>query len=465
MKRVLFIAYSFPPAGGGGVQRTTKFVKYLPQTGWKPVVITVKNPLYFLRDETLSREIPPAIEIIKVREWLPNNLLLSVRAWIRRRLGDANGEPAPTAGGGDGEYSSESKADSSGSKADTGATGPGALLSRLFRALFRTLNDWVIPDMQISWALTALIPALRLVRRGQVDVVYATAPPASSFVTAYLLHKLTGIPYVVDFRDAWTLNPIFAHKPTLRFERWLEKRILKNAAHAIFATRIMQADYEQLHPDFKDKFSTITNGYDEADFQSLEPRPLPPINIVYMGRVTQKLRLDNFLLGLRQALDRHPHLQPHVHLTFVGFVFGDYDAEIERLGLRDHVTYAGYLPHRQALQYALGADILLLLGSGDLAEMTGKIFEYLRAARPIFAVAPHGGEAAQLIERTGHGIVAQYDDIDEIAAKLANLLLAIHEDRHSPLTPSPLVPQLDRRHQTQSLATILNRINHPPIAP
>lgn len=436
MKRTLIIAYDFPPAGGGGVQRTTKFVKYLNGTSWSPIVLTVKNPLYLLRDETFCQEIPHTVEIIRANEWLPNNLLLSLRERLRHAPERITMDQGVT------EKQEQKK----------------PLLKRFLRQLAMKVSKWVMPDLHVAWTLPALVTAYRFIRSQHVEVIFATAPPFSVLLIAYLLNKLTGIPYVVDFRDAWTLNPLRIGTFKTRLESFMERRILAEASHVIFATEIMQSDYEQHYPALVHKFSTITNGYDEADFANLLPKVLLGIAIVYMGRVTQKLRLDNFLLAMKNLFEQQPMFAAMTKLYFVGDVYLTQKEEVALHGLQDITTYVGYLPHRQALEYALGADVLLLLGSGDLAEMTGKIFEYLRAGRPIFAVVPQQSAAARLILQTGHGQVAQIDDIEEIQTKLTELLLAIQGDKQKQLNLNDHVKLFERENQARQLASVFDHL-------
>lgn len=438
-KQVLVLAYDFPPAGGGGVQRTAKFVKYLCDTEWTPIVLTVKNPLYLLRDETLCQEIPPTVQVFKTNEWLPNKLFLSLRDKLRRGSKNERNKE-------DGDLKEKPVSQN--------------FMRRFVRSLAMKVSQWMMPDLHLAWVFPALFRAYRLTRSHQPQILFATSPPFSVLLTAYLLYKLCGIPYVVDFRDAWTLNPLRLNTPKGRREAFLEKRVLSAADSVVFATDIMQADYERYYPTLSGKFVTITNGYDEADFSDLIPKLLPGISIVYMGRVTPKLKLENFLIALKKIFQEEPTLRGDVRLYFVGDVYMTQKDKIDVHGLQDIGTFVGYLPHQEAIEYAAGADVLLLLGSGDLAEMTGKIFEYLRVCRPIFAVVPRESVAAKLIQQTGHGQVAQFDEIEEIKIKLSELLLDIKSGKKWQLDLNEKTKQFERGHQACQLASLFDRVTN-----
>lgn len=429
------IAYEFPPAGGAGVQRTVKFVKYLPDSGWMPFVLTVKNPLYPLRDETLMNDVPAETIVVKATEWLPNGTLRALRSQLR-------GDLAQTVDNG---------------RVYNRLPGIRSRIKRFLRLSYVKASKWAIPDQHIAWTIPALLKAKEIIRNENPEVVYLTVPPFSVLLTGYLLHLLSGISYVVDFRDAWTLNPLRVGTSKATIEAPLEQRVIASASRVIFATPSMQQDYAQKYPPLVGRFCTITNGYDECDFVGVSPKELKPISIVYMGRITPKLKLENFLIALSNVLRQNPVLRSRVRLYFVGDIYMTQREKIESSGLQDVSEFLGYLPHREALRYALGADILLLLGSGDLAEMTGKVFEYLRANRPIFAVVPHKSAAGQVIHESAHGIVAQYDNIPEISAKLEELLLRVQSGNMPQLDTNAFIRKFDRKFQTRQLADVLTQ--------
>lgn len=430
------ISYHFPPMGGAGVQRTTKFVKNLPAMGWTPIVLTVNNPLYSMYDETLCAEIPQYVEIIKSDEWLPNQQFSVLRTRLRREN----------------------------SQIDNQNIHPHAQrmsFKQSVRYLFRELSRLIIPDIHIAWIVSAVLKGLQICRYCKPDIIYATAPPHSTLLSAYLISKLTDIPYVVDFRDAWTLYPDRIGTKKAKIEGMLERQIIASANQVIYATNTMKDDYEHALPERKHKFCLINNGYDESDFVNLDPLSLPSISIVYMGRVSPERKLNYFLLALKKIAAKRKDAHFKVKIYFVGEVYINHHMYIKQLGLDDMVEFVGYLPHREALSYALGADLLLLLGSGDPAEMTGKIFEYLRTCRPIFAVVPQAGMAAAVIRQTGHGIVAQYDNVEEIAAKLDVVLDRDYlQQWHASMRIDNNVLQYERVHQARMLAQILDSVVH-----
>jgi len=237
MRKVLIISHPFPPTGGGGVQRISKFVKYLPRFGWLPVVLSTRPEYYPVKDESLLRDVPTDTRIVRTFSLEPGRSALAV----------------------------SSRARGPGRK-------PRALLSRW---LIDRSIDWLfIPDKSIGWVPFAVRAGRRILAAEKPDLIFATGNPFSSFMVPYILGRSRNLPYVLDFRDAWTLEPYRKRYATWResIERRLERRLLERAAFAVMATEPMREAYAEEYPDLAQKLRTVTNGYDEDDFLDIEPR-------------------------------------------------------------------------------------------------------------------------------------------------------------------------------------------------
>ena len=368
----------FPPGGGGGVQRPLKFATHLPAHGIETHVLAPDDPKWIHSDPGLA---PPT------HAWIHRARYIGPRA---RKLAD-----------------------------DLHGTQGLARLTRQARSLSRRV---LVPDENVSWNLTAIPAAIRIVRAEGIDVVLTTSPPNSVHLIGAAVQRATGVRWVADLRDS-----IAAH-PHRRVEsaavRAKEKvsdsvaRLVARKADAIVAASGAIAD-EAKALDPRGEITTILNGADFDDFAGLEYLRSDRFRITHTGSFFGKRDPRPFLTALAASgLD-------DVQARFVGD-FRAADREwADALDLGDRLQLIPYVPRGESLALQRGSDALLLLipeaagrGKGVLA---GKVFEYLAAERPILAAVPPDGEAAALIRETGAGVVAAPDDVGALTAALADL--------------------------------------------
>ena len=410
LKNVLVIAYHYPPLGGGGVFRTLKFTKYLPQFGFKPYVLTVKNAMYPIRDPTLLEEIPPEVKIFRA-------------------------------------FSLEHK-----------------LFLMPFWAL-KTTPKWIfIPDVNIGWLPFAVRQGEKIVKEENIDVIYATAPVYTSLLIGYLLKKKTGKPLVVDFRDPWTQNVFmkFPSKLHKKIEEKMEKIVLKLADHIITTTEPMTLKLIDKYPFTKGKCTTITNGFDAEDFKNLKRYGYGErFTITYVGQLYGLRSSKYFLTAIKELIEEKKELRRNVQVLFVGHSSKKTEEVVKEYKLHDIVKFVGYLAHKRTLEFMINSDILLLIIAAEEAieEKTGplmvpgKLYEYLAAKRPILALIPEG-VAANLIKSTKTGIVVLPKDINSI--KQAILKLFQEWKRGSLGTIRSDITKYDRKALTEKLAKIFS---------
>lgn len=373
MRQILMIAYYFPPFGGAGVQRSLKFVKYLPEFGWLPVVLSAKPAGHHLKDETLLAEIPTGVQVQRV-----DALRLPLRLpWRVRNL----------------------------------------------------ITRWVLMvDEQVGWLPYALPAARRLLKAHDIRVIFTTSAPYSAHLIGYRLKQEFNLTWIADFRDPWIDNFNYAF-PTLlhrRFAESLERRILSRADLVTVASETMRHTvlerYPQLAPD---NVVTITNGFDPADFEGITPvsRDSRRFQITYTGSFyAKKLTPDDFLQCLRRLIDQGQVDADRIQVNLIGNIGMHAKKTIAELGLTGVVHAPGYVNHRKSISYLLAADLLLLIlpdGAGSQAILTAKLFEYLAAQKPILAIAPPG-EAAELITRAGAGVVVPVGDSQSLIREIVN---------------------------------------------
>ncbi|MDT8323692.1 MAG: glycosyltransferase family 4 protein [Bacteroidota bacterium] len=416
--RVLVIAYYFPPLGLSGVQRTLKFVKYLPQFGWQPVVLTVEDRGYFAKDESLLAELEGLdIEVIRTPSLDPLHFFRK-KGVVRMPSGKSLG-----------------------------------LLGKLSQAVF-------IPDNKRGWKKHAVQAALDAVAARPVDVIFATAPPYTDFLIGSEIKKRTGTPLVVDYRDAWLENPLHFYPTPLHraLHRRMEQRVLRTADRILSINRPIKERILTGYPFISHgDVSILSQGFDQDDFRHVRrQRPQnAPLRFLYSGTFYYNRSPEAFLRALRMLFDREPGLVRDVEAHFVGSAREEDQRLVDKLGLTRTVTMHGYLPHREAVQHLVDADVLwMTIGHGRGEEMmsTGKLYEYLGARKPILACVPEGA-AHQTLVRSGAAFFAPPDDSAAIAEQL-HTLYALHKSDRLPVPTYAYVEQFERRNLTGQLATL-----------
>ena len=411
--KLLLVTMYFPPAGGGGVQRPLKFATHLPAHGIETHVLAPHDPKWLHADPRLA---PPT------QAWVHRARYLGPRA---RRLAD--------------ELHGRRGLDR---------------LSRQARSLSRRV---LVPDENVAWNLTAIPAAVRIVRSERIDVVLTTSPPNSVHLIGAAVKRTTGARWVADLRDSIATHP---HRRVERAAvRAKEKvsasvaRLVARQADVIVAASDAIAD-EARSLDPAGVVTTILNGADFDDFAGLEYHRGDRFRITHTGSFFGKRDPRPFLTALAES-----GLEDVV-ARFVGD-FRVADREwAESLGLGDRLELHPYVSRREALALQRDSDALLLLipeasGRGQ-GVLSGKVFEYLAAERPILAAVPPEGAAAELIRDTGTGLVAPPDDVPALTRALAELHVEWKEGRLDGTALSPEDRErLGRGARVEELAEVL----------
>jgi glycosyltransferase involved in cell wall biosynthesis len=442
-RQVLFVAFFFPPLGGGGVQRSIKFVRYLPAHGWEPRVLAAEAD-YWMRDEALLAEVPPGTAVRRV-------------PFRGRRL---------IAMGGRGGTRSRAA-------------------TRLLRGLSRLL---LVPDAYIGWSRRAARVAEEELAQHPCDLVFTTSSPDSAHLLGRTVKRATGLPWVADFRDPWTGRLSYA-PPTPLHHRWhlaLERSCLREADAVVVTTPETRDDFLKRHAGLDPaKFRVIPNGFDEDDFTAAGAEraagahawiPADGFPVLHAGQLNLDRPLAPFLAGLRLFHERGPRsATPAGESSAAGaagraqgagrdattYLLGPcYDShreEVRAAGLADTVRFLPGRTHCDAVAAMLGSRVLLLLEQdSDRGRLVlpGKAFEYLRAGRPILAVVPPGGAAARFVHDTGAGIAVDPSKPAGIADALGRLLGGEMEPRSTAESAAPY----ERRTLTAELARLFDAV-------
>jgi glycosyltransferase involved in cell wall biosynthesis len=424
--RLLLIAFYFPPAGGGGVQRTLKFCRHLPEFGVDVDVLAPSDPKWFALDEPLMAEIPAATTVHRTR-------FLGPRSSFR---GDAL----------------------------RGAHGLRRAAVHARYAYERAL----IPDKTLPWAATAVPAAIRIVRRRRVDAIMTTSPPASVHLIGAAVAAATGVPWVADLRDSWLDHPHRSYESRgMRAKRGVERRmartVVRRADALVAVTETIAAELRGLDPGAAAKTHVIGHGVDLDDFDGLAYSPEQRFTLVHTGAFFGQRSPRSFLTGVRDLLARRPDLRGQMVVRFIGDLRASDRTWARDLGIDEAWEETGFVPFRRAVAAQRSADALLLLiphanGRGD-SVVSGKVFEYLAARRPVLAAVPPDGAAAALLRSAGAGEVV---DSDDTAAQSHALEALVDRRQNGGLAdielPAGLADGMSRRARAGELAAVLHGV-------
>lgn len=392
MKKVVVVAYAFPPVGGGGVQRPTKFVKYLREFGWEPVVVTVVNPSVPLLDDSLLNDIPAGVKIYRARTLEPS-------------------------------YSTKKEFVSSGA----------GVSARIKVWLKNRLASVLLPDVQVLWWPGLLVKLFEVLRVERPDCLFVTAPPFSSFIPVVAMGKFFKVPVVVDFRDEWSYSRHqweHAVKTPLAFwlDRKLEHLVVRFSSHLMAVNASYIRNLCGMYSDInQSKTTVVTNGFDESDFTGIEVASLTTdhVNMVYAGTVWNGNSLEPLVNAVKILIVKHPAFASKLKISICGRVVESQLVYLQDPALAGIVSLLGYQDHSVALTLMFNADVLLL-SMTDLpgAEniILGKTFEYIATGNHILAMVPKG-ETYDILEQNYSNVsIVSPLDVDEICSVLLKLI-------------------------------------------
>jgi len=411
MKKVLMIAHQFPPIGGSGVQRTAKFIKYLPEFGWKGVVLTRRVGKAALTDDTLNRDIPADTPIYRTAAWdlsewfFPLNL---AGKYVRRRI--------------------------------------------------------LVPDGERLWELAARKKAIELVTAENIEMLYSTSQPFSTHLLAMEVKKKhPKLPWVVDLRDEWTNNAFvkaYGYRSSrIKREKEMERNVFAAADAVVINTPYMRDNSVRDNPDLEHKFHVIPNGFDKEDFEDcVKGTANDRFTVTYTGLIYGNTSPDTVFRAVSKLVSESLADPGKIKLRFIGRFKEDVLYRMAgKYNLTEMVEALPYMPHRKSIQNLMMSDaVLLLLGEGTEAIYTGKLMEYINTGRPILASVPAKGAAAALIAETKTGLVADCGDVETTAKNFLTLYQNWLEGGGQFQPDKQKIAQYERRELTKKLAEIFN---------
>ncbi|MBC8526540.1 MAG: glycosyltransferase [Candidatus Cloacimonetes bacterium] len=390
MKKVLIITYYWPPAGGPGVQRVLKFSKYLPEFGWQPIILTVKNGEYPAIDETLKDDIPENCKVYKTKSIEPNLLYKKF----------------------------------TGMKPDKKI--PVAVLAEKNLNWKKRLANWMrinlfIPDAKIGWIPYAVRKGKNIIKSQKPDIIFSSSPPPTVHLIAKKLAKWSKIKWVADFRDPWTRIHYY-NKKRNKISQWIDNKLEnKVITFCNKATCVSTQFPELINIKENVKFDIISNGYDESEMQCKRNK-INSFNIIHVGSINISRYYGEFFKIIRKLLNKNRLDRNKIQLLLIGEVEKSIKQMLEReLVEFDNIKFIGYVSHQSSINYMYQANILLLfLENVENYEghIPGKLFEYIATENFILGIGPKYGDAADILEKTKTGKMFEFNEIDGIKKEI-----------------------------------------------
>jgi glycosyltransferase involved in cell wall biosynthesis len=437
MKKVLIVAYYFPPSGGPGVQRVLKYVQYLRGFGWEPVVLTVKDGNFPARDESLLEEIPSGVKVIRTDIFEPYD-------FYRKLTGKEKGTAI----------------DVNTIRKEGAKIAMSERVAEFIRATF------FIPDARIGWYSHAIKAGMEAIAGEGISAIYSSSPPYTCALIARGLKRKSGLPWIAGFRDPWTgfiTTPDRWALPA-SIDRKLEHAAFREADAVEVAWLGIMKDALKKYPSLPPaKFHHLPNGFDSADFPAVDPasRTDTRFTVTYTGSMYGRRNPDAFLRAVELLASRGEVDPAKIRLRFIGR-FGDEVMEMFRAStLGPAIEVVGYMPHRESIAQLLLSDALLLVvDECDESDevVPGKVYEYIGSGRSLLAVAPEHSAIADLIAETRSGYVAHQSNLAGIADGFLRLYRDHLNGTQSLVPDTAAIARYERKNTTGELAGLLDSL-------
>jgi hypothetical protein len=428
-KKVLIITYYWPPGGGAGVQRWLKFTKYLAEFGWTPVIYTPSNGEMPVTDNSLLADVPSGTEVIRKPIWEPYSI-------YKAFIGAGKGEKINT----------------------------GFLTEKKKPGLAQKIAVWMrgnlfIPDARRFWIRPSVSFLKKHLAEHPVQAIVSTGPPHSMHLIALEVSKALGVPWLADFRDPWTnidyYKDLMLSAAADRKHHELEKKVVTGADRVVVIGNTMRSEFES---QFNRKVDVITNGYDEADISPVNNKP-DAFVVAHVGTLVKTRNPYGLWSSLKTLISENPGFASALQIRLTGKVDIAVRESLESFGLIPYTLFTEYIPHNQIAREQQGAAVLLLLLNDTpnaKGILTGKLFEYLAAARPVLCVGPPDGDAAAILKETASGQCFNFTDANGIKQFLLEHYNSWSTGRYE--LPGREVESYSRRNLTARLAGILDEI-------
>ena len=387
--KVLIITYYWPPAGGPGVQRWLKFVKYLPEYGIEPIVYCPENPSYPITDESLMREVSKDLNIIKQPIKEPYRFANFI------------------------------------SKNNSKEISSGLILKKnkqsvVQRFMLYIRGNYYIPDARKNWVKPSVSYLSEYIKKNKIETIITTGPPHSLHLIGLQLKEQLGVKWLADFRDPWTT--IGYHKQLMLSSASkekhlnLESRVLKSADQIIVTSELTRQEFEL---KTSQPISVITNGYDSHQLE--RPMKDDAFSLAHIGSLLSERNPIQLWKAMQELIVEYPEFKNAFQLKLIGVVSEDVLQTLEDFQLAPYIKNLGYISHDEAIKHQMVSRVLLMveIDSEDTKVIIpGKLFEYMASGTPILAVGPRGSDVETILRSTNTGHYYYYEDKERIKSQI-----------------------------------------------
>ena len=422
--KVLIITYYWPPAGGPGVQRWLKFVKYLPDYNIEPIVYCPDNPNYPILDSLLEEEVPEGITILKHKISEPYKFANVISKSNSKRI-------------------------------SSGVIPKQNKQSLIQKIMLFIRGNCFIPDARKNWVNPSVKFLSEYINKHQIDTIITTGPPHSLHLIGLKLKQRIGVKWFADFRDPWTT---IGYQKQLKLTRASEKKhfrleheVLNSADQIIVTSETTKKEFL-----FKTEKSieVITNGYDNHNVE--RPKKDTKFTISHIGSLLSERNPKNLWKTLKELVKENQDFKESFQLNLIGIVSEDVLQSIYEYDLKQFVNYIGYVNHKEAIKLQMQSRVLLLIeidSEDTKAIIPGKLFEYMASETPILAIGPEDSDVEQILKSTNTGHYFYYNDSEKIKSQIMAYFEAY---KNNTLTTHPIgLKQYSRKELTSKLAKLI----------
>ncbi|GAA4808119.1 glycosyltransferase family 4 protein [Litoribaculum gwangyangense] len=423
-KKVLIITYYWPPAGGPGVQRWLKFVKYLPEFGIEPIVYIPENPNYPIVDDSLQTEVSKDLTILK----LPISEPYKFASWFSKKSAKTISK---------GIISEEKKQ---------------SLIEKLMLFI---RGNFFIPDARKSWVKPSVDFLQDYISKEHIDTIITTGPPHSLHLIGQELKNRLGVKWLADFRDPWTTIGYHKQLKLIRASKnkhkTLERQVLNNADQIIVTSFKTKLEFQQIT---NKPIEVITNGYDNE--KTVDFKMDTKFTLSHIGSLLSKRNPEVLWKVLNDIVKENVEFSKAVQVNLIGFVSEEVLNSIHNYNLSNYINNIGYISHNEAVVYQKKSQVLLLIeinSEETKCIIPGKLFEYMVSNRPIVAIGPKDSDVEKIINETNTGSYFNYTDYESLKSIILDHYKAY---QNKTLQSRPIgLQKYHRKMLTQSLSKFI----------
>ncbi|MBE0391354.1 glycosyltransferase family 4 protein [Flavobacterium sp. PL002] len=425
-KKILIITYYWPPAGGPGVQRWLKFVKYLPDFNFQPIVYIPENPTYPIIDNDLLNQVSEKAIVLKHKIFEPYQLA---------------------------SFFSKNKT----KKISSGIIPNQKKQSFLDKVFLWIRGNLFIPDARVFWVKPSVVYLEKYIVDNNIDTIITSGPPHSLHLIGLKLKQKTGVKWFADFRDPWTT--IGYHK-SLRLSKYaakkhkqLEKQVMNTADEIIVTSKTTKTEFQAITTK---PITVITNGYDVEPVisKALDTK----FSLAHIGSFLSDRNPIILWESIQELLAEIPTFKDDLQIKLIGAISQEVLTTIAQFGLNNYLNNLGYVSHSEAIEHQKKSQVLLLIeiDSRDTKSIIpGKLFEYMVSNRPIVAIGPKDSDFSEIITQTNTGVFFEYTEKEKLKKVILEYYNLFLEGK---LRSNGVgLQQYSRKNLTKELVKLLNK--------